>query len=301
MVSANNWLQALRLRTLPLSASVIIAGAALVYSPFFFSWKIFILTLLTACCLQVLSNLANDYGDFKAGTDNKERIGPARTMQQGLIGVAEMKKALVVLVLLCLGSGIWLLLEVFDKNEFKMIFIFLSVGLVCIVAAIKYTVGKSAYGYRALGDVAVLLFFGGVGVIGSSYLHIRTFIPEFIWVAACFGMLSAAVLNLNNMRDVENDKASRKNTLVVKIGFNAAKKYHAFLITGAVTCMLVFAFVSGSDWKNWIFVAVFPLFFVDLIKIWKLPSEQLDPFLKKTAIFTFLLSVLFFISRLISV
>src|SRR5687767_10532272 len=144
MATFLNWIQAFRLRTLPLSASVILAGAGLMYVPFMFKWSVFILCVLTTFFLQILSSLANDYGDFASGADSNERIGPKRTMQQGLITKGQMKTALFVFVLLSLAAGITLLFISFNTDELKKLGLFFLLGVLCIGAAIKYTVGKSA-------------------------------------------------------------------------------------------------------------------------------------------------------------
>ncbi|MFI5203632.1 MAG: 1,4-dihydroxy-2-naphthoate octaprenyltransferase [Flavobacteriales bacterium] len=300
MATFSNWIQAFRLRTLPLSASVILAGASLIYIPVVFEWQVFVLCLTTTFSLQILSNLANDYGDFSSGTDNAERIGPKRTMQQGFITVSQMKMALLIFILLSLVSGIGLLLTAFNLDELKKVGLFFGLGIVCIAAAIKYTVGKSAYGYRGLGDIAVFLFFGIVGVLGSAYLYVHLFRSEFILVAVCFGLLSAAVLNVNNMRDHVNDKQHNKNTLVVKIGLPTARVYHVVIVFIALCCLTGYAILTAHSWKEYFFLAIFPLLIYDAIRLLRIESEKMDPFLKRTAIFTFLLSVLFFIGKIIS-
>lgn len=300
MATFTHWLQAFRLRTLPLSASVILAGAGLMYMPVFFNWKVFLLCLSTTFFLQILSNLANDYGDFTSGADGEGRIGPDRAMQQGLITRKQMQMGLFVFIVLSLVSGISLLFTSFSWHELKAVGLFFLLGVLCIAAAIKYTVGKSAYGYRGLGDVAVFLFFGVVGVLGSSYLYLHVFRAEFILVAVCFGLLSAAVLNVNNMRDHVNDKLHDKNTLVVKIGLPAARVYHCVIIFMALVCLVIYAVLTAHSWKEYLFVLVFPLIILDLLKLMHVPSEKMDPFLKRTAIGTFLISILFFIGKIIS-
>lgn len=234
------WIEALRLRTLPLAAGGIILGSFLPEVQLVFSWPIFILALLTAFGLQILSNLANDYGDFVKGTDNEERVGPQRALQSGVISKKEMKRALFICGGITLASGIALLAISFGPEQMFQLLIMLGIGLLAIWAAVQYTVGKRAYGYSGMGDLFVILFFGLVSVWGVSYLYLGELHPSILYPALSYGLLSAGVLNINNMRDIENDKASGKNTLVVKIGAQNAKVYHALLILSAVVLSFVY-------------------------------------------------------------
>ncbi|NNE56002.1 MAG: 1,4-dihydroxy-2-naphthoate octaprenyltransferase, partial [Flavobacteriales bacterium] len=225
------WLEAMRLRTLPLASAGIIAGTALAAYRIDINWAIAGLTLFTALCLQILSNFANDLGDFSKGTDNDARQGPTRSLQSGAITARAMTIAVVITAAISLVSGIALLALTFGniwKNPLAVVL--LLIGLGGIGAAIKYTMGKSAFGYRGLGDLAVFIFFGIVAVFGTYLLQIKVVDLFILLPATAIGMFSVAVLNLNNMRDIENDRASGKKTLVVKIGLENAKSYHASLI-----------------------------------------------------------------------
>ena len=227
-MSAKAWVKAARLRTLPLTLVCIGVGGAVANLNHQFSLSIFGLTVLTAVLLQILSNFANDYGDFVKGTDNENRVGPERAMQSGAITQPQMKAALWVCGLLAFFSGIGLLF--YSLHTLQEWLVFLSLGLFSILAAITYTVGKNAYGYNGLGDIMVFIFFGLVGVFGSYYLHTGTLD---IWVflpAATVGLFSAGVLNMNNTRDIENDKAYGKITIPVRLGVQNAKVYQAFLV-----------------------------------------------------------------------
>ena len=223
------WIKAARLRTLPLSLAGIIMGGALSYCTNFNS-TIFWLCIATATAFQVLSNFANDYGDFAKGTDNEDRVGPKRTMQAGLISKKEMKIALVITSILSLALGGYLSYLGTQLMETKFLILFLVLGILSVAAAINYTVGKRAYGYSGLGDLFVFIFFGLVGLLGSKFLISGSFQGLEILPAFSIGMFSMAVLNLNNMRDEHNDKANNKNTLVVKMGLKKAKIYHYILI-----------------------------------------------------------------------
>lgn len=234
------WIKAFRLRTLPLALSTIIAGTSLVDSSKI-NWGIFSLAILTTLFLQVLSNLANDYGDFVKGTDNEERVGPARSIQSGEITAEAMKKAVVICSILALASGIALLGLTFDWKFNTSFIILFILGLTGIAAAIKYTVGKYALAYHALGDLFVFLFFGVVGVLGAKYIQVQELNLLDVSIAITIGFWSVGVLNMNNMRDHINDKAQDKNTLVVKMGFRKAKFYHTFLILGGIVSALIYA------------------------------------------------------------
>lgn len=293
-----DWLSAFRLRTLPLAFSSIITGSALAYQQDKFNWLIFTLALSTTLFLQVLSNLANDYGDAEKGTDNENRVGPERAIQSGAISKKQMKKGIVVFVMLSLVSGLSLVFYATKKSPIWIPIVFISIGLLSIVAAIKYTAGKRAYGYKGLGDLFVFVFFGLVGVLGSFVLYGTQLELKHFSPAITIGLFSSAVLNLNNMRDWENDKASSKHTLVVKLGLNKAKKYHfTILIIGIASSI---AYVLQLEFRiiELIFVFAFIPFVLHLRTVAKIndnPSE-FDPELKKVALSTFLFSILFLIS-----
>lgn len=301
-----HWIEAARLRTLPLSVSGIILGSFYAMSQAMFNWKIVIFALTTTLGLQILSNFANDYGDGVKGTDNEDRVGPKRAIQSGAITPQAMKKAMVITSLLTLLSAILLIYFSFKEQYLLYSFVFLFLGILAIASAIRYTVGNSAYGYRGYGDLFVFIFFGLVSTMGIYFM----FSKELDWLlllpATAIGFLSVGVLNLNNMRDEASDKKAGKNTIVVKMGGAKAKKYHYFLIVSAMVLVLVFALLMDFNFDQYIFVvAYFPLT-SHLITVYKnKDSRALDPELKKLAISTFLLSILlslcliFFISDLI--
>lgn len=304
-----HWISAMRLRTLPLSFSNILLGSALAYSlsnsPMWnrekFSWTIFTLTLLTTLLLQILSNFANDYGDAKKGADNADRIGPERAIQSGLISPKDMLRAIIITALLALISGIFLLLESFDYQVDWTFISFVLLGLLAIAAAIKYTVGKGAYGYSGLGDLFVFIFFGIVGVLGPIYLQLHEVHMALIIPAITMGCFSVAVLNLNNMRDRANDQKVGKNTLAVKFGFKGSKIYHFILFIIAYSTFPVLLLWIGITEGSYLYflVAVLPIFVIHVIHLRKVyltkDPKDFDPELKKIALSAFLFSMLFFI------
>ena len=287
------WLSAFRLRTLPLAFSCIIMGSGLAYADDQFNLTVFVLALVTTLFLQILSNLANDFGDFVKGTDNDERVGPDRTLQSGLITKSEMINAMWIIAILCSVFGVWLIYEGTIGLDLKKAGLFAILGLTAMGAAIKYTMGKNPYGYAGLGDIFVFLFFGWLGVLGSYFLHTHTFHWELLLPASTIGLFTTAVLNINNMRDHEADAKSGKNTLVVRIGIEKAKVYHQSLIFGGLLLTIAFVFPSTNS-LHYLFIVTAPLFiwFVQSIKS-RSDFQDFDPFLKKQAIATFLFSILF--------
>ena len=254
----NYWIKAARLRTLPLSFSCILLSSSLVMiNHIELSYKVLFLTLTTTLLLQIVSNFANDYGDAKKGAD-KNRNGEERMVQSGKISKFQMKVAIVILSIITLIVGFYLIFSVFQTDIYK-ISIFLILGISSIIAAIKYTVGKSAYGYKAYGDLSVFIFFGMVGVIGSYYLFTKNFHWITIPGALFTGLMSCGVLNLNNMRDYENDLINNKITLVVKMGIHKSKKYHFLLLFLSISSLITIVFFSQNYYY---IISMFPLIFV---------------------------------------
>jgi len=286
------WIQAFRLRTLPLALSSILTGIIVSYIHLGFNMQVSIWAIITTLLLQILSNLANDYGDAIKGTDNENRVGPERTVQSGKISSKSMKTAIIVFSFLSLTSGLYLIwLSGIDLMKALM---FLLLGVLAIAAAIKYTVGKKAYGYSGLGDLFVFLFFGLLAVLGSFYLNALYLSWDVVFPAVTIGLLSTAVLNLNNMRDLENDRNSGKNTLVVRIGIKKAKLYHTIIINIAFFSLMTFMSINDLSWQVHLALLVYPLFIRDLVKIDKETDlQKLDPYLKKTALKTLLLVLVF--------
>jgi len=308
MSKTKAWISAMRLRTLPLSFSVIIVGNALAYTHsvypecsglyWEFNWKLFGLTLLTTLLLQILSNFANDYGDSKKGADNADRIGPERAVQSGVLSSKDMLKGMIITSLLSLISGLYLIYFAFGGFN-KFFFSFLLLGVFSIIGAIMYTVGKKAYGYLGLGDVFVFIFFGLLGVHGSYFLHYQEiYIPAIIF-SVIMGCFCTAVLNLNNMRDQVNDKKVGKMTLAVRLGFKGAKIYHYILFLIAWFPILLMLLPSIE--RNWLTALLFlPVLVIHALHIRKVikvsDPKDFDPELKKIALSSFLFSILFFLS-----
>lgn len=283
-MAIKSWIAAARLRTLPLAFSCIILGNFLAYSTGQFRWSILIWSLLTTLLYQVLSNFANDYGDGVKGTDD-EREGEKRAVASGDITASGMKKAVVLFAILSWLSGAWL--SYLGTTSDLVFYIFLGLNTAAVVSAIRYTVGGSAYGYRGLGDVYVILFFGLIGVLGSYYLQTGSINYSVLLPGFAVGMLATGVLNLNNMRDIENDKKHGKRTVPVRIGLKSAKVYHTVLLLGSQLLMAAYVFLEAQSNWAWLFALISPLVVIQWRKAMRAttPSE-FDPLLKPLAIGT---------------
>ena len=292
------WLKAFRLRTLPLSLSCIAMGGFLAAAGGSFDGSVFSLCVTTTILLQVLSNLANDYGDSIHGADSDFRKGPSRAVQSGAISKTQMRNAVILFAVLSLVAGVLLLWVAFGVN-WKAILFFLGLGLLSILAAIAYTVGKKPYGYAGLGDLSVLIFFGLVGVLGSYYLLAQGF-GGYEWLPALScGFFSIGVLNINNIRDIESDRLAGKFSLPVRMGRQKAIVYHWFLIIAGLSAAAVFSLLTFHSFSQFLFLLSAPLFVVNGLAVSRKPSSELDPYLKQMALSTLLFVLLFGIGLLL--
>lgn len=293
------WISAFRLRTLPLSVSGIIVGSCLAYYNGFFDILIFVFAILVTLSLQVLSNLANDYGDGVKGTDNENRIGPERAIQSGKITPNQMFSAIRINILIVIIFTALLIYSAFNTFHLLYSLLFFVLAFLCIYAAVKYTVGKRAYGYRGLGDIMVFLFFGLISVMGTYFLYAKQLDHILILPASAIGLLSTGVLNLNNMRDIVSDKDSNKITMAVKLGLKRAKIYHSVLIISAMLLSILFAVLYYRSISNLVFMLVFIPLIKHLLIVFKTKEAKLlDPQLKVLALSTFALSLLLGIGQI---
>lgn len=286
------WIQAARLRTLPLSVSGIIVGSALAFSSVGFNALLFGLLMLTTILLQVLSNFANDVGDYEHGTDNAERVGPQRGLQSGGLTLKEMKYGVTAAAVIAFLSGAAMLYTAFglDANFWA----FLAFGILTIIAALRYTMGRNPYGYRGLGDVMVLVFFGWATTIGSYYIICQQITWQILVLGFGIGFLSMGVLNINNMRDAETDAKTGKRTIIVKLGVKFGQVYHLILcvlgVSAFVACIL-------ADQKPLALLWILPpavLLIMHGIRIFTCSNvKTIDPELKKLSLSTLLMAVLF--------
>ena len=293
------WIKAARLRTLPLAFSCILMGASLAkICSFEFSIVKLILALLTTLFLQILSNFANDYGDGIKGSDQFRETND-RMVQSGKISKEEMKKGIILISVLGFFSGLLLIFFSFPLEDTYKILLFLVLGVLSIVAAIKYTVGRSAYGYHGLGDLFVFIFFGIVGVFGSFFLFTQEInlltVPGSLYI----GSLSCAVLNLNNMRDIENDIKSKKQTFAVLLGKKKSKIYHYILIITAFIS-LILLLINAGDIIYFLSVLPFLMCLMNMLNVYKNKNAQdLDGELKKVALSCFITCLILYVTGII--
>lgn len=291
------WIAAARPRTLPLSIAGILMGTAFaLHHTDIINWWIVILALITTLSFQILSNFANDYGDGVKGTDNEKRLGPQRALQSGALTDRSLKKGIILTAFFSAISAIALIYISLGISAVLESIIFLILGGLAIWAAIKYTVGDNAYGYRGLGDLFVFIFFGPVSVMGMCFLLSRSLLLTSILPSLTIGLLSIAVLNLNNMRDIDSDRESAKITLAVKFGFAKAKKYHFALLSIAVTAAVSYsALLFYRTDILWIMLPLFVLLpiGIHINKVLKAShGAQLDSELKVIALITFFYALL---------
>lgn len=258
-VKLTSWIESFRFKTLPLAASSVLIASAISFWKGSFKPSVASLAFLTAILLQIISNLANDYGDSIKGSDTKDRLGPQRGMQKGIITQLEMKYAIIFFTIITILTGSALVFISF-QNPFY-ISLYLMLGFFSIVAAIKYTVGKRPYGYLGFGDISVLFFFGWVGVLGTEYLQTMNFDNSILLPATAYGLLSVAVLNINNLRDIDSDKAHGKNTLAVRLGAKNARYYHVALLVSSIALLLLFTIFYNNSFLGYTFMLSIPSLF----------------------------------------
>jgi len=298
-----DWIKAARLRTLPLSVSGIIMGSflarwRLVSEGKSWDLSLFLLALLVTLLYQVLSNFANDYGDGIKGTD-KQRIAEAETraVASGKISAKQMRNAVLLFSALSLIATIVLLYKAFFPEYQSEFWIFIALGAACILAAIGYTVGKNPYGYLGLGDIMVFIFFGLVSVCGSYFLFTKSFDWDILLPASAIGLMSTAVLNLNNMRDIESDRISGKHTFALRLGYKYAMVYEVALLMLPLILILIFLglnkfFENGNYYAFIVMILMIPLTSMRRRILKTNELKDLDPFLKQVGIMTLMMAVL---------
>ena len=302
MATAKSWINAARPRTLPLALSGILMGCGLAWFYGAINAAVSLLAIVSATLIQVFSNFANDYGDSRKGTDNRFRIGPTRTVQSGEISHKEMETGMIVIGGLSLLTGIFLVYLATWNRSKPAFFTFIVLGILSLIAAYFYTAGKKSYGYIGLGDLFVFLFFGLLPVAGVFYLN-AGFLPDEIFLpAVTIGFFSTGVLNLNNMRDIVNDRNSGKITIPVRIGARKARFYHLAMLLSGWIASLIFTIKFYHILWQLLFLLTLPIFILDLIRILRIRNhKQLDPFLKRLALSTLAFTLLFCLGFIISV
>ncbi|MGB1250024.1 MAG: 1,4-dihydroxy-2-naphthoate polyprenyltransferase [Candidatus Promineifilaceae bacterium] len=300
MTKRQAWIAAMRPRTLPLALAGIGMGSFLAGSHGKFDGSITLLAILTATFLQILSNLANDYGDSIHGADSAERKGPSRAVQSGLITAAEMQRAMMICALLAMISGLVLIGVSLGAQQLLLAIIFVLIGGASVWAAINYTAGDNPYGYMGLGDLFVLLFFGLAGVLGSYYLQARELNGLVVLPAISMGVFAVAVLNINNIRDIDSDVKAGKNSIPVRLGGENARIYNWVLLGIGVVCALLYVALTFSSVWQFLFVLVLPLIFKIGRTVQTSPNDQLDPLLKQMVLASLLFMLTFGIGQLLA-
>lgn len=290
----------MRLRTLPLALACIILGSFLAAADGLLHWPVTILCVVTAVFLQILSNLANDYGDSLHGADHVERQGPPRAVQSGQIAADEMKRAMIIFALLSAVSGLALVVAAFGLAALPMILLFLLLGGASIWAAVNYTAGKNPYGYAGLGDLFVLVFFGWVGVLGTYFLQTQTITWQLLLPATSAGLMAVAVLNVNNIRDIESDAQAGKNSIPVRLGPYRARIYHWLLLIAAFTLAGFFALLTYRSPWQFLFVLSLPLILRNATAVTKTTAPlALNPLLKQMVITALAFDILLGLGQLL--
>jgi 1,4-dihydroxy-2-naphthoate polyprenyltransferase len=294
MKNLSVWMNAARPRTLPLALSGTILGSCLAAAEGLFSWSVFFLASVTTVLLQILSNLANDYGDFINGKDTADRIGPVRMVQSGQIEPQRMFRALIFLGIITFISGTALITAGTPGPATGEAALYFLMGIAAIAAAVKYTVGKNPYGYRGWGDLAVFIFFGLLGTLGTYYLHTHHLKFDLILPAASIGLLSTGVLNLNNLRDEESDRRANKRTLVIILGNRNARMYHMLLLLSAVSTGLIYTILNYHSGFQLVFLISLPPLYRNIVAVFRnTRPEELIAELKKLSLSTLLFSLTF--------
>jgi len=302
MATTKSWIKAARPRTLPLALSGILTGCGVAWFYGVIDALVCVLAIVTATFIQIFSNFANDYGDSRKGTDNAFRVGPARTVQAGEISLREMEKGMIILGTLSLLFGIWLVYAGTWHSSQTAFFFFIGLGILSLLAAYFYTSGAHSYGYIGLGDLAVFLFFGLLPVSGVFFLNSGFMTAAVLLPAVSIGLFSTGVLNLNNMRDIENDRRCGKITIPVRLGERPSRIYHLCLIGGAWLAAIVFTgWQFRSGWQ-WLFLLSLPLFLTDMVRIYRISeAAALDPFLKRLSLSTLTFTLLFCIGLILAI
>ena len=219
------WLLAIRPKTLPAAVGPVIVGSAFAYADQSFRLGPAIACFLAALLLQIGSNLANDVFDFEKGADQGERFGPTRVTQAGLLRPADVKRGMLLVFFISAILGIYL--------TFVGGWPILVVGVAAIVSAIAYTGGPFPLGYHGLGDLFVFISFGLAAVAGTYYVQLLTITAIVWWMAVVMGLLTVAILVVNNLRDIENDRQVHKHTLAVRFGESFSRLEYVFCILTA--------------------------------------------------------------------
>ena len=286
------FLSALRLRTLPLSLAGVVLGTSLAAADYHINPLTSVFVFLTACSLQILSNLSNELGDFLSGTESGQGRASTASLNNGEISLKGIKGMIAVWIGVSVVCGLLMIYFSFGTLFSLDSFVLMLLGYFAIKAAMKYTLGSSPYGYRGWGDLYVFLFFGLVSVGGSFFVLTHSFGSWLMLLpSAAIGFFSTAVLNVNNIRDMETDRLNRVTTAIC-LGDKGAKIYQCVLIIAGWVSMIVYASLRFFDLWHFLFFLVMPLFVFHLVYVWKHSGKELDASLSVLVISTFFFAVL---------
>ena len=280
----HKWIIAIRLKTLPAAISPVLLGSSLSYKYGYFSSLIFFMTLFAAILIQIGTNFANDVYDFEKGTDRDDRLGPIRATQAGLISPKKMKVSMLGTFSIAILVGCYLAWI----GGLPIVFI----GIASIIAGIAYTGGPYPLGYNGFGELFVFLFFGIIAVPGTYFLQAGTFTYLSIWLGSCMGMLSAAILVVNNIRDIDTDKVTGKKTLAVYFGILFS--YIEFIILIICPYLILLYLIINKDLASSIYI-VFLSLPIGLKLVFELITNtgiKLNTVLSSTAKLLFIFSLL---------
>ncbi len=290
MGKAKYYLKSMRFRTLPLSLSGIIMGTGLAAADYHADWLVVALIALTTLFLQCLSNVCNEYGDWKSGTDGEKRVGP--NYSEGILTERDYRAMILALVVLCCASGTLMIWQSFGTLMCLQSILLLILGAAAIIAAIKYTLGHNPYGYRGMGDLYVFLFFGLLSVLGSYFVvahEVKSWL--LLLPAAAIGLFSVGVLNINNIRDMNSDCGTRR-TIPLRIGGRNARIYQSILIALGWAAMMLYTALRCFDPFHYLFVLTLPLYIVHLTGLWRNEGAGLDKYLPLLVMSTFAFAIL---------
>ena len=292
MAKFKYYLKSMRLRTLPLSLAGVLMGSLLAVADYKVPAAVVLLVCLTTVLLQILANLANELGDVQHGTDTAERVGPGYGLNSGELTVSQMKGFIGVILALCIASGLVMIWVSFGTLFCMESLILIILGAAAIFAAMRYTLGRNPYGYRAMGDLFVFIFFGQVAVLGAYFMCAHTLHGWLLLLpASTIGFFSVGVLNTNNIRDMKTDAPNRV-TVAMKLGVHRARIYQTVLIVLGWACMIVYSALRFPDWRHWLFVLTLPLYIIHLRGVWTHEEKALDKYLPMLVMSTFLFAIL---------
>lgn len=281
------YVSAMRLRTLPLSLAGVSLGAMLAVADYFVDWRVVVFLLITAACLQILSNVCNELGDYRRGVVSAHERNVSSALREGKISEKGLQVLVRIMVAASVVSGLAMIYLTYGSLFLLESFILMIFGYLAIRAAMNYTLGRNPYGYKGLGDLYVFVFFGFLAVWGAYYVCSHSFGTAMILLpAAAIGFFSMGVLNVNNLRDMDTDRGCRI-TIALKLGERGARIYQTVLLAAGWAAMLIYVSLRIFDLWHYLFLLTLPFFVWHLVLVWKYKGKELDKALPVLVIATF--------------